>query len=505
LHSLFFNFLKIKNQLIMKYATKTIMTLGLILSLLGCSDEIENNEIDNNVDPEIASQLIEDLYAKMYTPGSGGTQSHADFGHKTYDLLSDLLIGDMAPTSHGSGGQLIPNINQDYFGTIDFTNSNNYRVWTQYYSIIETANTIIDMFGGDDAQPQDDEGRHFFGQALVMRAHSYFYLTQYMANDYDPSAAILPIYREANSDYAPKSTTAEVFQLIENDLNRAIDLLENYQRPSKKHVNQFIAQAILAYGIAAQRDVSRLSEVIELCDAVIVNSGATIMDATEIVGGFNNVETSGWIWGVDLTYDMNIGLLSWWGQVDYFSYSYAAVGDTKAIDQNLFDEISAEDARKEQFYNQLGPNYLQPLYKFFDADRVPLGTTINTQSDYLYMRIAEIHMLKAESLAKIGQDGQARATLANVLDQRLPDISYLNGLSGTALQDEIHLQTRIEFWGEGKTYLALKRNERMTGVRGENHWYSDLIGTSFSHNDERLTFEIPQSEIENNPFINDQN
>lgn len=482
------------------------LTSIFALLFFACSDDIENENTEVNVDPEIASQLIEDLYAKMYTPGSGGTQSHADFGHKTYDLLSDLLIGDMAPTSHGSGGFLIPNVNQNYFGTTDFTNRNNYRVWTQYYSIIETANTIIDMFGGDDAQPQDDEGRHFFGQALAMRAHSYFYLTQYMANDYDPSAAILPIYREANSDYAPKSTTAEVFQLIENDLNRAIDLLENYQRPSKKHVNQFMAQAILAYAIAAQRDASRLNTVLELCDAVIVNSGATIMDVTEVVGGFNNVETPGWVWGVDLTYDMNIGLLSWWGQVDYFSYSYAAVGDSKAIDQNLYDQIPMVDVRKEQFFSQLSAwNHLQPLYKFYDADRVPLGTTQNTQSDYVYMRIAELYLLKAESLAKLGQDPAARVVLAEVLSQRLPDVNYLNSLSGVALEDEIYLQTRIEFWGEGKAYLALKRNERWTGIRGENHHYTDLIGTSFAHNDERLTFEIPQSEIENNPFINDQN
>ncbi|MBC3845686.1 RagB/SusD family nutrient uptake outer membrane protein [Winogradskyella echinorum] len=485
---------------------KLSMILGLVFTFYGCSEDIEDDNLEINVEPEVASQLIEDLYAKMYTPGSGGTGEHDDFGHKTYDIFSDLLIGDMAKSYEfvGSGG-LAPSVNQDYFGTLDFTNSNNYKVWIQYYSIIEIANTILDLYGGDTADPQDDADRHFFGQALTMRAHSYFYLTQYMANDYDPEALILPIYRESSSDYAPKSTTAEVFQLIENDLNKAIDLLKNYQRPSKKQVNEFMAKAILAYAIAAQRDVSRLNEVVQLCDEVIVNSGATVMDETEVVGGFNNVETPGWIWGVDLTYDMNIGLISWWGQVDYFSYSYAAVGDSKAIDQNLYDEIPIEDVRKEQFSNESGVNYLQPLYKFYDSDRVRLGTTESTQSDYVYMRIAELHLLKAECLAKLGQDVAARMALSEVLTQRLPNVNYLNSLSGVALEDEIYLQTRIEFWGEGKAYLALKRNGRFTGVNGQNHYYQDFIGASFPHNDERLTFEIPQSEIENNPFINEQN
>ena len=42
--------------------------------------------------------------------------------------------------------------------------------------------------GGDDANPETEEERHFLGQALAMRAHSYFYLAQYMANEYDPEA-----------------------------------------------------------------------------------------------------------------------------------------------------------------------------------------------------------------------------------------------------------------------------------------------------------------------------
>eukprot|EP00933_Yihiella_yeosuensis_P010556 TRINITY_DN117209_c0_g1_i1.p1 TRINITY_DN117209_c0_g1~~TRINITY_DN117209_c0_g1_i1.p1 ORF type:complete len:120 (-),score=5.98 TRINITY_DN117209_c0_g1_i1:11-370(-) len=119
------------------------------------------------------------------------------------------------------------------------------------------------------------------------------------------------------------------------------------------------------------------------------------------------------------------------------------------------------------------------------------------------MRIAEIHILKAESLAKMGQEGPARTALRQVLDQRVPDTAYLNGLSGQALLDEIHMQTRIEFWGEGKTYLSIKRNQTSTGVRGSNHL--SFVGESIAHNEERFTFEIPELEIQSNVFINEQN
>ena len=127
----------------------------------------------------------------------------------------------------------------------------------------------------------------------------------------------------------------------------------------------------------------------------------------------------------------------------------------------------------------------------------------NVVADYVYMRIAEMHILKAESLAKMGQEGPARTALREVLDQRVPDTAYLNGLSGQALLDEIHMQTRIEFWGEGKTYLSIKRNQTSTGVRGSNHL--SFVGESIAHNEERFTFEIPELEIQSNVFINEQN
>ena len=89
-----------------------------------------------------------------------------------------------------------------------------------------------------------------------------------------------------------------------------------------------------------------------------------------------------------------------------------------------------------------------------------------------------------------------------MLDERIPDSSYVDALSGQDLLDEIYLQTRIELWGEGKSYLAMKRNQA-TIVRGPNHL--SFVGIPIPHNDERLTFEIPELEIQNNPFINDQN
>ena len=88
--------------------------------------------------------------------------------------------------------------------------------------------------------------------------------------------------------------------------------------------------------------------------------------------------------------------------------------------------------------------------------------------------------------------------MKSFLDNRLSSTTYIDGLSGTALLNEIYLQTRIEFFAEGKSYLAMKRN-KATVTRGTNHLYSP--SKSFSYDSNELTFDIPQGEINNNPNL----
>jgi len=497
----------------MKKNVIKLMFSGLLLTFLGCSDEFINELPESgfqNVDqfgeiaesnPEILTGFISGVYANMYLTGTGGTGGHDDFGHKAYDLFADFITSDVA-LSVSTYGWYRASITELQC-TEDFTFTDNYQVWRHYYRIIRSANLLIATLGGDEADPDNDSNRGTLGQALAMRAHSYWYLTQYMANDYDPAAEILPLYRTASPIGVGKSTTAEIFELIESDLNRAIVLLEDFNRSNKSQVNKEVAQGILAYVIASTRDVSRMPEVVALCNSVIANSGASVMTAAEVTAGFNTVTSPGWIWGFDIQNETGLRLISWWGQMDAFSYSYAWAGDAKSIDQNLYDAIPANDARKAQFFTGTGYYNLMPLFKFYDSSRIIGGPSGNVVSDYVYMRIAEMHILKAEAMAKMGQDGPARTALAQVLSQRLPDTSYLNGLSGTALLDEIHLQTRIEFWGEGKTYFSIKRNQRSTGARGSNHL--SLVGQTIAHDEERFTFEIPDLEIQSNVLINTQN
>ncbi|WP_423129965.1 RagB/SusD family nutrient uptake outer membrane protein [Gaoshiqia sp. Z1-71] len=465
--------------------------------------------------PDVIAGSVKGIYTLMFQTGTGGTDlDHDDFGQKGYDIYSDFLSSDLvlSVSTYGWYRRLT-----EYTVTTDYTNTGNYKPWRYYYRIIRSANKVINALGGNDVVPELQENQYLMGQAKALRGYAYFYLTQFFAKSYDPAEEILPIYTDPLQPNQPKSTAAEVYAQIIKDLTEAVSLLETYQRTAKNEINKYVAKGLLAYTYAAMGDNASLLQAKELTNDIITTGGFTLMSEDEVyynttlqdpndptkiipdpVGGFNDINTRGWMWGVDITLDNGLDLVSWWGQMDAYTYSYQWAGDRKAIDKGLFDLIPVNDARKKQFHNvSTSSYYLVPLYKFYAPNRI-IGSQRNIETDYVYMRVAEMYLLNAEVASKSGDDITARQRLKDLVSLRVPDASYIDGLSGQALQNEIYLQTRIELFAEGKSYLAMKRN-KATIVRGSNHL--SFVGVGIPYNDPRLTFSIPQSEIQNNPYI----
>ena len=455
------------------------------------------------IDPDTQEALLAGIYENIYKPGSGGTSGHTDFGQRSIDIKTDMLSGDMVLGAKNYGWY------SDFSELTvcdDYTSIENYTPWRFYFRIANLSNLVIDNFGGRDATPEDTSARHNLGQALTTRAYAYFYLTQLYQNEYDATKPILPIYSSAAQPNQAKSTAAEVFKFIEDDLTAAKVLMDDFSRTSVAQADKYVASTILALAYGAQ---GKWQDAADESAIVVNDSGYRLVDMDEVyydysgddpLSGFNSVYTysNSVLWGVDLTVDSGINLLSFWGQVDYYSYSYAWAGDGKVIDLGLVNQIPTDDVRYYQF-----DSYLYPDGKFFHEDR-KIGGQRTIEADYFYFRFADMLLLHAEAQAYLGNETEAKAALTSLLDERLVsgDTSYLDALSGQALIDEIYLQTRIELWGEGKTYLAMKRN-KATVTRGSN--WLDFPGQSFEHNDEDLTFEIPEEEIRDNPLINDQN
>lgn len=499
----------------------TILVSALILS--GCSKEfleteptqmVSKDQIDEAAEdrPIVAAGTLAGLYSLMYTAFSGGTSGHDDYGHKGNDVFSDMLTGDMilAGYTYGWYQDIV-----EYLSTTDYTYQDNYQVWRFYYKIIYGANNVIDGLGGNDAVPEGDEAKFVMGQAKAMRGFAYFYLANYFGEGYNPSEPLVPIYTEL-VDAQPLGTTQEVYDVIISDLTDAVTLLDGFNRTAKTQINQDVAKGLLAYAYAA---TGNYEEVKTLTNEVITSGNYDLVSREEVTydgtnlsaAGFNDVNNAGWMWGVDLTLDYGLDLVSWWGVVDLTTYSYAWAGDPKTINSDLYAMIPDNDLRKYQFVDAYGDGILYPINKFYDEGRTPGGQRLVT-TDYVYMRVAEMYLLYAEAAYKTGDETAAKDALKTLLSERLIDLdddetsldltdelAYIDALTGQALMDEIYLQTRIELWGEGKIYLAMKRNEK-TITLPPNH--RSLPGEVVPYNADELTFEIPQSEIQNNPNLN---
>lgn len=501
----------------MKNILKFVFASAIVSMTYSCSDDLLDNsgtagesqptasltsvqlEDAALTNTDIPAAFVNGIYGQMVETGTGGTNLfHDDFGQKGYDIYGDMLSGDMA-LSVSTYGWYRSDITE-FQAPLDFTRTRNRMVWRYYYRIIRSTNNVIASLGGNDAIPEIDENKFSLGQAKAMRAHSYFYLTQYFQKEYNASELILPLYVEPVASNVEKSSAEVIYDQMEQDLTDAIMLLDGFSRTAKNQVNLDVAKMILAYVKGARGN--DWNGAATLTQDVINAGNHSMLAPSEVTNGFADVSTSSWLWGIDLTENIGLDLVSWWGQIDAFSYSYAWAGDYKVIDLDLYNAIPANDARKAQFYSNAGSSrYLQPLFKFY-ASNVIGGVSQTVTADYVYMRIEEAYLLNAEANARSGNDPAARTSLKALLDLRIPDSSYVDSLSGQALLDEIYLQTRIELWGEGKSFLAMKRNQAMT-VRGANHL--SFVGEPIPYNDERMQFEIPQDEIQNNPFISDQN
>ena len=495
-----------------------ILVIIASLSLSSCSDDflelrptsfISNEDLGETalINPSIVEGNLRGIYNQMVSAYIGGTTSQEDFGHKSFDLMSDLLSSDLAQVG-ASYNRFVGLAN--FVWTQDNTiNLPNYTAWRFYYRIINSANLIIAANGGNDVIPESAAVKGVVGQAKVIRAFAYFYLTQYFAIKYDASAEILPLYINPGEPGKAKSTMGDIYNQIIADLESGISFMNGYARPNKASLNQNVAKGILTYVYASmgQSDKNILAQ--KLADEVINSGEFAIMNADEVTGGFTTLGTPGWMWGFDITEANNLGLVSWHGFMDYYSYSYQAVGNYRGIDKTLYDKISDNDIRKLQHGSPAGgwtPGAapLIPARKFYNLNLVRMGQRPITD-DYVYMRVTEMYLLSAEMSAVEGNDAAAKTRLKQVLAKRYnspADYAYVDGLSGQALVDEIVFQTKIEFVGEGKSYLLMKRR-KLSNTRGSNHL--NRAGETISYDDPRVTFSIHQRELTDNPNISEGN
>ena len=423
--------------------------------------------------PSRSAASFNGLFNPLGMPDYYGYDTPDDFGVLMMLFCNDLESADATASDN----------NYNWFsvcGEYSSRNANYRNPVIRYrapYSIIASVNDFLAGFGED---VEDPEVLAMMGQAEALRAYAYMLLAndfQFNYTDHKDDLCV-PICSKETPDptHNPRATVAEIYEIIMNDLNDAIEKLEGFERSSKKYIDQQVA-----YGLRARANLNMGNYAAAAADAEAAAEGYTPATIEEVSKpAFQDLEEHNWLWGFDMNADaaktFRYATTSSWLR-SFSAKAYAAgTGTYTCINKILYDKIEASDVRKgwwvdENIYSPLlngltwdageaGKASGQDIADFEYDDKLafvpytnvkfgcdPIGTTDNAE-DMPLMRVEEMILIQAEGYLKSGNDAKAKQILEDFV-KTYRDPEYVVTFGGRNLADEIWFQRRVELWGEG--------------------------------------------------------
>jgi starch-binding outer membrane protein, SusD/RagB family len=455
---------------IMKILNKFLSIVLLSVLLSSCQKDFLETAPTNALSSDVvftsmegANLALNGMYRYFYAFHA----SHDRFGHMALNLEMDLMGEDMVLHSAGYGWF------RNQYAWVTHRNPDfavPWERWRHYYALINNANIIIlyiDAVDGPSA-----EKNNIKAQALSVRAFGYYQLLQLYAPSYKlfPAGNGIPLYTEPSQEGNPRSPMADVYNQVTTDLTDAISLFggSNAQR-HRSHVNLAVAHGLLARVALAKGDypaaLSSANNAIQVAESsghslftpaqvFVANESFAVPSAVKVGAGFNTITATEWLWGSEIIEDQATIFASFMSHMDARFLSYAQLGLQKKVSPALYDQIPATDARKSHWVTPgMGAGAL------VDYNQVKFGVKAvgSWAADYVYMRLAEMYLIKAEAQARgAGTDGEAAQTLFQLVSKRNPEY-VLSTNAGDALKNEIMFHRRVELWGEGFRFIDLKR------------------------------------------------
>ena len=454
--------------------------------------------------------------------------SHTDFGIGTIHLMTEYMLNDLATLGDN------PYYNRFYSECLNQGQGDKYiscaYYWEAYYTWIKIANDIISVVNPETATP---EQLKYLGQALTYRAMFYLDLARlYEAKPVtDPFAVgkgynvsdqllgltvpiVTPELSETNATMNPRAKREDMYNFILTDLNNAEKYLKDatfdYKEPSLAAVNGLRARAYLEMGYWGDENSDKNFEnAATYARKVIAESGRVALTEAQWhdpANGFNNGSAnSSWIWGQTSSQENLGNIMCFTAHISSeAAWGYAQMAHIGA-DRKFYDSISDKDWRKKSW---LSPEFIadptnekfKDLYKFAgDSDDAKNFLNGNVQlqiqpalayqnikfrpaggecSDYktgnatdmCLMRIEEMYFIEAEAVAHKNLN-EGKKLLEDFIRTRNPEYTSNANSIKTFLIDDLLLQKRIEFWGEGILIYDYKRLNAgiERGYSGTNH------------------------------------
>ena len=514
------------------YKYSIIASAFAALSIVGCNDldtepmgsTITQDQKEETVasNPERIEASVAAMPSLFYDFGKIlGESYHSDFGYPAIMMWTDSRGTDMVSTVTGYNWFSSPVEYSDIQATGVGTN----LVWRTMYKQLYAVNSVTKMISADT---EDEQLQFYLAQAYVIRAFNYFTLAQlyqhtYVGHENEPCVILIT---EANQDEvgangAKRSTVAEVYAQIMSDLDKAIEIMSNVDvvRADKRY-----ASLEVAYGMRARVNLVMNNWAAAASDAENALKGDATPYTIEQVSrpGFSEASDASWMWAMivaETDRQVTSGICNFPSHMGSLNYGYASVGAWRYINKSLYSAIPETDVRKGWWLDEncYSPNLNDEEAAYAASAGCPAYTqmkfgcykdevyTSTNANDLPLMRVEEMYLIQAEALAMSGNPSAGAAVLENFVKTYRDPAFVCTAATPEAVQNAAWLQRRIELWGEGFSYTDLLRLKKPVDRRGAgyqtNYVYNIPVG------DDALRFPIPQSEIEANPMLteNDNN
>lgn len=512
------------------------MTVAALLTLSSCDMDLEPQGAIPDTEALITvtdyERFVNGLNAEMRSYTSGD-----------YVILSDIQLDDFnAVIGNGNrrmdfyNGQILPSTGE--IGSI----------YSGYYAMIAQVNFFLDhavsKIGDKSLTPADAAHlKYYTGQAYFFRAYCYSCLADKFCQSYKNCAernnagtglSLQLTYSPTadNSTYPGRSSLVDTYGQIVSDLNNAMNLITDYEnyidtKPTANncYVNSDAAKALLArVYLNMGEDAKAASIAKEVIDSnrydLVSNKKAFhemwFRDASgEALQKFNTCGSE-IIWKVSSDFShTGFATGSAFCNNDK-NPDYVPNNDAVYLfeeDDNRwyawFENDDSENKAAKQFTIQnSGGNATMFLFAKYPGNPSlqPAGAN---GSNFINMskplRIGEIYLIAAEAYANMNQETEAKNYL-ELLEVARNTGHNIKKLSGSELIEEIYNERHRELMGEGLRQADLKRWN--IGFRRSDAFddlnnviISNYRNIQYAAGDYRLTWPIPQHEMDTNPQL----
>lgn len=334
--------------------------------------------------------------------------------------------------------------------------------WTKLYKHIGALNSIIyqaqEIKGKDSRNEKIELLKHVSGEAHFLRAFYYFYLANAYGLPYSTASAStdfsvpLKVSEVIEDKHFTRATCEEVYQQIWADLEAAESELEGYSPTTNPKLRVGIG-AVKAFKSRVALYMERYQDAIDATNAFSELDYKLIdLRQHDSSNSFNNRNSSELIFTTgtyNACYIFINDSTSQWNGDDNRASSFKASND-------LMEKYTANDLRLTTFFMKSAKSKAPLPNKYFVQPGDYNYTDI--ASDIFSIRYAEVLLNKAEALAMLNKNEEARNTLQLLREKRIVGANISDiPTDNQQLIEFIRTERRMELCFEGHRWFDLRR------------------------------------------------